>query len=67
LSHEKNTQHSFESLSTELPVTECSSSVLCPRLDSKRLFTASNEVIIEHAGQEYRLRLTRQGKLILTK
>jgi hemin uptake protein HemP len=63
----KHTQHSFESLSTELPATECSSSVLCPRLVSKHLFAASNEVIIEHAGEEYRLRLTRQGKLILTK
>lgn len=38
-----------------------------PRLCSKDLFASSNEVIIEHAGEQYRLRLTRQGKLILTK
>lgn len=57
----------YEHLSAELPTTERSSFVLCPRLDSKHLFATSNEVIIEHAGEEYRLRLTRQGKLILTK
>lgn len=27
----------------------------------------AKEVIIEHAGEEYRLRITRQQKLILTK
>jgi hemin uptake protein HemP len=63
----KHTQHSFEPLSTELPAMELSSSVLCQRLVSKHLFVTSNEVIIEHAGEEYHLRLTRQGKLILTK
>ncbi|MDD5578576.1 MAG: hemin uptake protein HemP [Methylobacter sp.] len=38
-----------------------------PRLQSTELFSVGREVIIEHAGEEYRLRLTRQGKLILTK
>jgi hemin uptake protein HemP len=37
------------------------------RLDSKDLFGTAREIVIEHAGDEYRLRLTRQGKLILTK
>lgn len=37
------------------------------RLNSADLFGAAREVVIEHAGEEYRLRLTRQGKLILTK
>ena len=37
------------------------------RLQSMELFGAVHEIIIEHAGDEYRLRLTRQGKLILTK
>ncbi|MGH8558626.1 MAG: hemin uptake protein HemP [Methylococcales bacterium] len=40
---------------------------LRPYLHSAELFGAAREVVIEHAGQEYRLRLTRQGKLILTK
>jgi len=37
------------------------------RLSSKNLFGGAREVIIEHAGVEYRLRLTSQDKLILTK
>ena len=38
-----------------------------PRVDSGRLLAGGNELVIEHAGQEYRLRLTRNDKLILTK
>jgi hemin uptake protein HemP len=38
-----------------------------PRLRSTDLFRESNELIIEHQGQEYRLRLTRNDKLILNK
>lgn len=37
------------------------------RIDSHRLLAGSRELVIEHAGQEYRLRLTRNDKLILTK
>jgi hemin uptake protein HemP len=37
------------------------------RLSSQELLGGEEEVIIEHAGQEYRLRKTRQDKLILTK
>ena len=37
------------------------------RISSKDLFTGEIEVIIEHDNQEYRLRITRQNKLILTK
>lgn len=40
---------------------------LRPRLHSAELFGTAREVVIDHAGEEYRLRLTRQGKLILTK
>jgi len=39
-----------------------------PRLQhSKELFGTAHAIVIEHAGEEYRLRLTRPGKLILTK
>jgi hemin uptake protein HemP len=38
-----------------------------PRLQAAALLAGSREVIIEHAGEEYRLRLTKNGKLILTK
>lgn len=37
------------------------------RLTSGELFGGVQEILIEHAGQEYRLRITRQGKLLLTK
>ncbi|WP_049780716.1 hemin uptake protein HemP [Nitrosococcus halophilus] len=37
------------------------------RLHSTTLFTHNREVIIEHEGEEYRLRITSKGKLILTK
>lgn len=50
-------------LSTKQDVTPA----LRQRLHSAELFGTAREVVIEHAGEEYRLRLTRQGKLILTK
>lgn len=34
---------------------------------SDELFKASQEILIHHGGQEYRLRITRQNRLILTK
>lgn len=36
-------------------------------LDSAALFGGRDEVLIVHGGETYRLRRTRQGKLILTK
>ncbi|WP_367575945.1 hemin uptake protein HemP [Pelagibius sp. Alg239-R121] len=36
-------------------------------LHSRDLFADSNEVVIEHDGEHYRLRATKKGKLILTK
>lgn len=36
-------------------------------IDSNSLFVESNEVIIQHQNEQYRLRRTRNGKLILTK
>jgi hemin uptake protein HemP len=37
------------------------------RFKSEDLFRGTQELIIEHQGQEYRLRLTRNDKLILNK
>lgn len=37
------------------------------RINSARLLAGARELVIEHAGQEYHLRLTRNDKLILTK
>lgn len=38
-----------------------------PRIESRELFRQGRELIIVHQGQEYRLRLTRNDKLILNK
>lgn len=38
-----------------------------PRLKSEDLFRNGSELIIEHRGEEYRLKLTRNDKLILNK
>jgi hemin uptake protein HemP len=37
------------------------------QLDTAELFGGRSEVRLLHRGQEYRLRVTKQGKLILTK
>jgi len=36
-------------------------------ITSEALFAGQRELLIVHAGVEYRLRMTNQGKLILTK
>lgn len=36
-------------------------------VSSAALLQGASELVIVHQGQEYRLRLTRQGKLLLTK
>jgi len=36
-------------------------------IESADLFKGATEVRVRHRGDEYRLRITRQGKLILTK
>jgi hemin uptake protein HemP len=36
------------------------------RTTSQALLGAARELVIEHDGREYRLRITQQGKLILT-
>ena len=37
------------------------------RVSAASLFDGRTEVIVEHNGQDYRLRITSKGKLILTK
>ncbi|MDP2097733.1 MAG: hemin uptake protein HemP [Methylobacter sp.] len=56
-----------ESLDLTLSTKQGITSAIGQRLNSTELFGTGREVVIEHAGEEYRLRLTRQGKLILTK
>lgn len=49
------------------PTTQVSSVAGTTLLDSGALFAGGAEVIIAHGAEHYRLRLTRQNKLILTK
>lgn len=37
-----------------------------PKISSQALLGSGGDLIIEHGGREYRLRLTQNGKLILT-
>jgi len=37
-----------------------------PRVSSADLLGPRKELVVEHNGREYRLQLTRSGKLILT-
>ena len=37
------------------------------RVDSRALFADTREIVISHGGETYRLRVTAQNKLILTK
>lgn len=41
--------------------------MISDRIDSRDLFIGTREVIIAHGSESYRLRLTAQNKLILTK
>ena len=38
-----------------------------PRIRVSELLAGAREAILEHDGQDYRLRITANGKLILTK
>jgi len=49
------------------PTLALTQSSALTRLDSKILFDGKRELIIVHQFEEYRLRITRQEKLILTK
>lgn len=51
----------------EVDVAGAKSFVRSRRWKSSELFCGQRELVIEHEGAEYRLQLTRQGKLILTK
>lgn len=54
-------------LQTTRPSTASRPAPAQRRVDSRLLLRESRELVIEHLGQEYRLRRTRNDKLILTK
>jgi hemin uptake protein HemP len=38
-----------------------------PEYDTQELFAGRREIVIRHAGADYRMKITKQGKLILNK
>jgi len=48
-------------------LTEVGGRIGTNRYTSESLFLGKNELCISHGEEEYRLRITKQGKLILTK
>jgi hemin uptake protein HemP len=38
-----------------------------PEYDTRTLFEGGREILIHHAGAAYRMKITKQGKLILNK
>ena len=38
-----------------------------PEYDTGTLFAGRREIMIRHAGSDYRMKITKQGKLILNK
>ncbi len=58
------TAHAHEPADRALPMSPAPEP---KRLISEQLIGPGREVLIRHAGCDYRLRITRQGKLILTK
>lgn len=57
----------IDSAKPPAPLPPSPSTAERPRVDSGQLLQGSSTVEIEHAGQRYLLRVTRENKLILTK
>ncbi|WP_415034777.1 hemin uptake protein HemP [Azonexus sp.] len=49
------------------PASSAAPPAALPRFDSTELLKGATTVEIQHAGQRYLLRVTRENKLILTK
>jgi len=64
----KNSKLSQQNSPDESPVEQLRSiPVDANRIDSRDLFIGTREIMIGHGNETYRLRLTAQNKLILTK
>jgi hemin uptake protein HemP len=63
----EHTMHDVQIASNRPPAANAAPSSELKRVFTEDLIGAAREVLIRHAGCDYRLRITRQGKLILTK
>ncbi|MGO4714016.1 hemin uptake protein HemP [Bradyrhizobium sp. 2TAF24] len=60
-------RHTQDTTAAETAVQSRQIALTGNRLDARDLFVATREIIIAHGEETYRLRLTSQNKLILTK
>jgi hemin uptake protein HemP len=58
---------SRSTLSTRQPEHTSGPASVLPVISAGTLFGKNRELLIEHAGSQYRLRITQNNKLILTK
>ena len=63
----EHTMHDVQSSSNRHPGPPSAPAHELKRVSTEDLIGPAREVLIRHAGCDYRLRITRQGKLILTK
>lgn len=62
-----NLEHAALSSKEPVRVAHSAHTQQMPVFDARQLFGASGEIGIVHQGSLYRLKITRQGKLILNK
>ena len=62
----KKNLHEAKGLSVDHSLPGSPKSVAPARVRSEDLLRGQSELVIEHQGREYRLRITQNGKLILT-
>jgi len=63
----RDTQHDTADGATEATPASRQVALTGNRIDARDLFTPTREINIAHGDETYRLRLTSQNKLILTK
>jgi hemin uptake protein HemP len=63
----EHTMHDVQAPSNRHPAPTSPSAHELKRVSTEDLIGPAREVLIRHAGCDYRLRITRLGKLILTK
>jgi hemin uptake protein HemP len=63
----EHTMHDVQLSSNRNPAPTSVPSRELKRVSTEDLIGSAREVLIRHGGCDYRLRITRQGKLILTK
>jgi hemin uptake protein HemP len=66
-SQSEPTNRTSHALTTNVDAARRDIPVIDNRVDSRTLFGTAREIIIAHGPDMYRLRLTAQNKLILTK